>query len=180
MWWNAPKCKWKTTITDEILTKMYLPSFCICTLIDFSPSSPSCGHGFCLKGVNFSAAEQARHKDDAHTILCSSHEQSDIRHVLKVREAFIILLLHLPPPHSPCRRHRKVCFHDNKRIKGERGPIQNDTSDLRARKKINHPGWIDRGKWIGFPECGGKKTQKPPTVDLVSKLIPPLKSRLAK
>lgn len=160
MWWNAPKCPWKTTMTDEILIKMYLPSFCICTcivvpLIGFSPSSLSCGHGFGLKGVNFSAAEH-----DARTILCSSHEQSDRRHVLKVREAFIILLLHLPPPHSPCRRHRKVCFHDNKRIKGEGGPIQNDTSDLRARKKINHPGWIDRGKWIGFPECGGKKKTK--------------------
>lgn len=79
-------------------------------------------------------------REGAHTIPCYSHEPQHRRHVLKVREAFIILLLHLPPPHSPCRRHKKVCFHDNKRIKGEGGPIQNDTSDLGAREKINHPG----------------------------------------
>lgn len=88
-----------------------------------------------------SRKEIKRHREteseSAQAILCYSHER---RHVLKVREAFIILLLHLPPPHSPCRRQRKVCFHDNKRIKGEGGPIQNDTSDLGAREKINHPG----------------------------------------
>lgn len=140
----------------------YLPSFQICTctvdpLFDFSLSSLSCGHGFCIKAVNFSAREQARQREGAHTILRYSHDQQYIRHVLKLRKSFIILLLHLPPPHSPCRRHWKVCFHDNKRIKGEGGPIQNDTSDLGAREKINHPGWIDRGKWIEFPECVGKK-----------------------
>lgn len=161
MSWNTPKCPWKTTEIVEILKNIISLLFkfvlVLLTLFLISAFHLCHGHGFCIKAVNFSAREQARQREGAHTILRYSHDQQYIRHVLKVRKSFIILLLHLPPPHSPCRRHGKVCFHDNKRIKGEGGPIQNDTSDLGAREKINHPGWIDRGKWIEFPECVGKK-----------------------
>lgn len=55
---------------------------------------------------------------------------------------------------------QKVCFHDNGRIKGEGAPSQNDTSDLGASEKINHPRWIDRGNGLDFLDVNRIKTPR--------------------
>lgn len=112
--------------------------------------------------------KKRRHNTPSHCSLCCSHQQ-ERRQATSWKSGepssfsssiFLLLIL----------RHGKVCFHDNERIKGKGAPSQNDTSDLGACEKINHPGWIDRGKRIGFPECEPQK--KPAMMDLVCLLIP--------